>query len=78
MINKPTRPQLISLSARESALVVGVSLGFFYRLDANGGVPAPRRLGRRKLWDHADLRAWMAAGAPIRSAWEEMNGRAAA
>jgi len=42
-------------------------------MDAAGKLPTPFRCGNRKLWAVADVKAWIAAGAPDRTAWEAMK-----
>ena len=44
-------------------------------LDATGRLPRAIHLGRCKRWVTAELREWLAAGAPPRDRWEEMTGR---
>jgi excisionase family DNA binding protein len=43
------------LSREEAAMYVGVSAGKFDELVADGRMPAPRRIDRRKIWDVRDL-----------------------
>ncbi len=43
------------------------------KLDRTARVPRPVRVGRRKLWVVAELRAWVAAGCPSRERWETMS-----
>jgi len=40
--------------------------------DAAGKLPAPIRIGGRVVWRVAEIRAWLAAGAPDREAWAAM------
>ena len=40
------------------------------RLLSVGRLPRPTRLGRLRRWNLAEVRAWMSAGAPDRTAWE--------
>jgi predicted DNA-binding transcriptional regulator AlpA len=37
--------------------------------DAAGKLPAPIRIGGRVVWSVAEIRAWLAAGAPDRATW---------
>lgn len=37
--------------------------------DAAGKLPAPLRIGGRVVWSVAEIRAWLAAGAPSRDEW---------
>ncbi len=59
----------LAVGAREAAALVGVSLRTWRTLDASGGIPEPVRIGRRRLWSMAELRAWAAAGCPPRVRW---------
>lgn len=43
-------------------------------LDAQGLVPEPVRLGRRRLWSVEDLRAWVRLGCPNRERFEQCRG----
>jgi excisionase family DNA binding protein len=43
------------LSREEAAMYIGVSAGKFDELVADGRMPAPRRIDRRKIWDVRDL-----------------------
>ncbi len=38
--------------------------------DAAGKLPTPLRIGGRVVWVVAEIRAWLAAGAPNRDQWE--------
>ena len=38
--------------------------------DAAGKLPKPIRIGGRVVWRVAEIREWLAAGAPDRAAWE--------
>lgn len=37
--------------------------------DAAGKLPVPIRIGGRVVWSVAEIRAWLAAGAPDREKW---------
>ena len=39
-------------------------------LDASGKLPKAVRIGGRVVWVVADIREWLAAGAPDRETWE--------
>ena len=54
--------QLLSISPRHA-----------WGLDSSGRLPRPIRLGRSVRWDRAELKAWLAAGAPRRDEWERMK-----
>lgn len=42
--------------------------------DAAGKLPAPIRIGGRVVWRIAEIKAWLAAGAPNRAEWEARTG----
>jgi hypothetical protein len=41
--------------------------------DAAGKLPKPLRISGRVLWNLAEIRLWLAAGAPDRGTWEAMK-----
>lgn len=43
------------LSRDEAAMYVGISVGLFDRLLADGRMPGPRRIDGRKVWDIRSL-----------------------
>lgn len=43
------------LSRDEAAMYVGVSTGTFDKMVSDGRMPAPRRIGERKVWDIRSL-----------------------
>lgn len=61
--------------AHEAARLCGISRSTWCKLDASGGVPEPVRLGHRKLWSAAELRAWCAASCPPRVRWQQVRQR---
>lgn len=63
----------IALPAAASAELLQISERHFWSLHAAGRVPRPVRLGRAVRWSAAELRDWLAAGAPSREAWEQMK-----
>ena len=66
---KPTCEALL-LSAAHAAVACDLSKRTWQKLDAQGRVPIPIRIGRRKLWALADLREWTARGCPTREVFE--------
>lgn len=66
----------LAVDARGAAALFGLGRTCWFKLASSGRVPRPRRLGRRVLYDIAELRAWWAAGAPARDAWDAMRERA--
>jgi predicted DNA-binding transcriptional regulator AlpA len=68
----------LALPAKDAALLLGISRGQFWRLHASGKLPHPVYLGTKApRWRIEELRAWLAAGAPDRRAWESMCKEAA-
>jgi prophage regulatory protein len=41
--------------------------------NAAGKIPAPIRIGGRVVWVVSEIRAWLAAGAPEREAWDAIR-----
>ena len=50
------------LSVREAAAFLGLSKSTMDKLRCTGGGPVYLRLGRRVLYNHADLEAWAQQG----------------
>ena len=65
----------LALSADELADKLGVSLRHVRRMDSAGLLPRPIRLGRSVRWPVETIQAWVAAGAPDRQRWEQINSR---
>lgn len=42
-------------------------------MDSMGKLPRPFRLGGRVLWNLLEIRNWLHAGSPDRTAWEAMK-----
>jgi len=53
-------PLLVRADA--AAELLGLGVRTFHRHVANGRIPGPVRIGRRRLWRMADLEAFVAAG----------------
>ena len=62
------------ISAKEAARLVGFGEASWWRMHAAGRVPAPIKLGGKTQWRVDELRRWVAAGCPVRKAWEGMAG----
>jgi len=56
-----------------AARLLGISLRSLQRLTATSQTPRLVRLGRRVLVPIDEWRAWVEAGCPDRSAWEEVR-----
>lgn len=61
------------LASDQVARQLGISRSSVWKLHSAGQLPAPIRLGRRTLWCHDTLRAWVRAGSPSRARWEAMS-----
>lgn len=71
------KPEQLGLSAKQTAVLLGISQRHLWKLHAGERVPEPIKLGRIVRWNRAELLAWMDAGAPSRDEWEARKGRAA-
>lgn len=49
-------------------LTIGIRTLRFW--DATGKLPNPLRIGGRVVWLLDEIKAWLAAGAPLRAEWE--------
>jgi predicted DNA-binding transcriptional regulator AlpA len=58
------------VDAARLAKLLGVGLRSVRTWDAAGKLPRPIKLGVRTVWVLAEIRAWLAAGAPDRETWE--------
>ena len=63
----------LALPAADVAKLLGISTRHLWSLNSSGRLPRPIRFGRATRWNVEELRAWLAAGAPERSRWEEMR-----
>ena len=59
--------QAATWSARQLAEYLAVSLRHVRRMDADGLLPEPLRLGRCVRWLKTTIDAWLAAGCPCRN-----------
>ena len=60
----------LAYDARSLARLLDVCVRHIRRLDANGALPRPIRLGRAKRWPAEVIREWLLAGSPPRKQWE--------
>lgn len=60
---------LLAVGAQETAAMIGIGEATLWRLNSQGRIPAPVRLGRRTLWRVREIEDWLAAGCPARGAW---------
>jgi excisionase family DNA binding protein len=58
------------MTIREVAAFLGRSQASLYRDLKEGRLPSPVALGGSKRWRRSELRAWVKANCPARSAWE--------
>ena len=65
-----TETERLAVPAADVAKMLGISERHLWALNSSGRLPRPLRFGRAVRWSVAELRAWMAAGAPERSRWE--------
>jgi predicted DNA-binding transcriptional regulator AlpA len=65
----------LAWDVRGLADALAVSVATVWRLHSAGRLPRPVRIGRSVRWPVADVRAWLAAGAPDRGVWEAMRPR---
>lgn len=69
-----TELECLVLSAPEVAKVLGISERHLWACHASGRLgPRPIALGRSKRWRVAEVRDWLAAGAPARDEWDRMR-----
>ena len=71
---KNQNPELLSAKALGQRL--SLSRGQIFRLNSNGKIPAPVRIGGAVRWKADECAAWVAAGAPDRKRWEQIKGEA--
>ncbi len=64
------------LSTVDAAKLIGVGRTHFYAMHSSGRLgPLPVRLGKRTLWNRAELETWVADGCPSRERWQMVAGR---
>ena len=64
----------MAVSARDLAVMLGVSLRQVWRLNSAGKLPKPIRLGGSVRWNRAEIHQWFEAGCPDRRTWEARKG----
>jgi excisionase family DNA binding protein len=60
------------VDAKEAAALCGVGRTTWLTLASAGKTPAAVRLGRSVKWRRDELKAWIAAGCPVRQKWESI------
>jgi excisionase family DNA binding protein len=63
----------LMISADDLARELGISTRTVRRLDLEGKLPGPVRIGRAVRWPRQTIVEWIAAGAPPRREWEAMR-----
>ena len=63
------------LKAPEVARRLSVSVRHVRALHSRGALPTPIRLGRSVRWCADEIDAWIAAGCPPRTRWEQGQSR---
>jgi excisionase family DNA binding protein len=76
MSSKAPTSEALLVPDTVAAALTGVSRATWRRLFAAGKTPAAVRLGRRRLWNRAELVAWAEAKCPDRRTWEAMSAQA--
>jgi predicted DNA-binding transcriptional regulator AlpA len=74
---KTVAAESIGLSPEHAAAGLSISRDLLDSLVAQGKAPMPLSLGGRKVFNRAELQAWLDAGAPDRKAWEKLKAVAA-
>lgn len=69
MTTTASPPAPLAVDSYGAARLLGVSESHWRVLRAGGQCPPGFRLGRRRLWAVAELRDWIAAGAPSADRW---------
>lgn len=76
MRTSPAHANRIAISASELAEQLGVSKRHIERLDAQGKLPAPARIGHAKRWPVDEIDKWLHEGCPNRERWADMRDAA--
>lgn len=71
----PSETQPWLLPDTEAATLLGISRAHLHRLRAAGKFIEPIRLGRKLLFDRAELLAWIAAHCPDLRTWQALKGQ---
>jgi prophage regulatory protein len=65
--------EVLAISARDLAKLLGISLRQCWRLNSAGRLPRPIRLGGSVRWKRAEVQQWFEAGCPERKVWDAMK-----
>lgn len=63
----------VTVGRENAARLVSVSVTTWDRLSSAGKTPKPIMIGCRRVWSVAEIREWIAAGAPDRKTWEAIR-----
>jgi predicted DNA-binding transcriptional regulator AlpA len=71
----PGEPGVEGLSPKDLATFLGISVSQVYQLNTDGYLPSPHALGdgRCPRWSATEVRAWLLAGAPALSTWNQIR-----
>jgi predicted DNA-binding transcriptional regulator AlpA len=75
MPTKPLAVVAMQVPDTVAACLAGVSRATWWRLHAAAKTPAAIKLGRKVLWNRAELESWIAAKCPSRDLWESMRSQ---
>jgi excisionase family DNA binding protein len=65
-----------ALTAAQAARLLGISESHLYDLMKEGRFgPEPKRMGRARRFDRAEVLAWFRAGCPTRARWQALQQR---
>jgi predicted DNA-binding transcriptional regulator AlpA len=71
---QPKESERLAVSAADLAKMLDISERHLWAMLADGRLgPQPFQLGRARRWFVDEVRTWLAAGAPIRAAWERIK-----
>ncbi len=75
--DRPVRPRrplpALVVDAKRLARLLTCGVRTVRTLDAGGKLPKPLRIGGRVVWRVAEIRDWLAAGAPDRDTWAALT-----
>jgi len=67
--------QVLTITAKELALVLGISPRQVWRLNAMGKLPKPIRLGGSVRWKISEIADWIDSDCPDLQTWEAIKER---
>ena len=66
--------EALLLSTEDAAKLIGVGRTHFYGMHSSGRLgPLPVRLGKRTLWNRAELEGWVISDCPPREKWQQIK-----